>query len=105
MAPLVFTASACGNIIDVPANMPFAVELEENPTTGYRWDFEADSGLEVISSAFTPGQPGGAGGGGLRQLRLRADGPGQFVLRGKLWRSWAGEQSSIKTCEITVRAS
>ncbi len=105
MAALVFTASACGNIIDVPANMPFVVELEENPTTGYRWDFEADPGLEVVASDYTPAQPGGAGGGGVRQVQFRADGPGQFVLRGKLWRSWAGEQSAIKTCEITVRAS
>jgi inhibitor of cysteine peptidase len=105
LAPLVFTASACGTIIDVPASLPFAVELEENPTTGYRWDFEADPGLEVISSVFTPGQAGGAGAGGSRQLQLRADGPGQFMLRGKLWRSWAGEQSAIQTCEITVRVS
>ena len=105
MAPLVFTASACGNIIDVPANTPFAVELEENPTTGYRWDFEADPGLEVVASVFTPGQAGGAGAGGLRQLQLRAASPGQFMLRGKLWRSWAGEQSAIKTCEINVRVS
>jgi hypothetical protein len=27
------------------------------------------------------------------------------MLRGKLWRSWAGEQSAIQTCEITVRVS
>jgi inhibitor of cysteine peptidase len=105
VAPVVFTASACGNIIDVPANTPFAVELEENPTTGYRWDFEADPGLEVISSVFTPRQAGGAGAGGLRQLQLLAANPGQFMLRGKLWRSWAGEQSAIKTCEINVRVS
>jgi inhibitor of cysteine peptidase len=105
LAALVFTASACGTVIDVPASLPFAVELEENPTTGYRWDFEAEPGLEVISSVFTPGQAGGAGAGGIRQLQLRADGPGQFVLRGKLWRSWAREQSTIKTCEITVRVS
>jgi predicted secreted protein len=105
VALLVFSASACGTIIDVPASMPFAVELEENPTTGYRWDFEADPGLEVIASAYTRTQPGGVGGGGIRQVQFRADGPGQFVLRGKLWRSWDGEQSAIKTCEITVRAS
>jgi hypothetical protein len=41
----------------------------------------------------------------VRQVQFRAAGPGQFALRGKLWRSWTGEQSSIKTCEITVRAS
>ncbi|MDR3486981.1 MAG: protease inhibitor I42 family protein [Bradyrhizobium sp.] len=105
MVALVFTASVCGNIIDVPANTPFAVELEENPTTGYRWDFEADPGLEVVASVYTPAQPGGVGGGGVRQVQFRADGPGQFAVRGKLWRSWTGEQSSIKTCEITVRAS
>ena len=105
MAPLVFTASACGTIIDVPAGQPFAVELEENPTTGYRWDFEADPGLEIISSVYAPARPGGAGGGGITQLQLRAGGAGQFVLRGRLWRSWVGERSTIKTCDITVRVS
>jgi inhibitor of cysteine peptidase len=105
VAALVFTASVCGTIIDVPANTPFAVELEENPTTGYRWDFEADPGLEVVASVYAPAQSGGAGGGGMRQVQFRTSAPGQFAVRGKLWRSWAGEQSSIKTCDITVLVS
>jgi inhibitor of cysteine peptidase len=105
LAVPVFSASACGYIIDVPAGAPFVLELEENPTTGYRWDFEAEPGLDVLSSTFASAQPGGAGGGGIRQLQLRADGPGQFYLRGRLVRSWVGASSAIKTCDITVRVS
>jgi inhibitor of cysteine peptidase len=105
MAVPVYTAAACGTAIDVPVNDSFALELEENPTTGYRWDFEADPGLEVLSSNFASNQSGAIGGGGMRQVMIRATQAGSFVLRGRLWRSWLGDSSAINRCEITVRAS
>jgi inhibitor of cysteine peptidase len=101
----VFTAAACGGTIDVPVSTPFAIDLEENPTTGYRWEFEVDAGLEIISSDFTQNQGGGAGAAGVRQLVARADQQGEFLIHGKLLRSWIGDSSTTTRCDITVRAS
>jgi len=103
MTLLVFTALACGGIIDVSVNRPFAIDLEENATTGYRWQFEADPGLEIVSSSYTVGEGGGVGGGGMRRLMLRSEVQGERGLHGKLLRSWLGESSAIKRCDITVR--
>ena len=100
-----FTEPACGSVIEVAAGELFAVSLEENPTTGYRWDFVADRGVEVVSSSYQLRESGGVGGGGVRQFIFRADVQGEFVLRGKLWRAWQGDSSVTKRCEITVRTS
>jgi len=105
MSTPLFTAPACGNSIDVEAGQVFAVELKENPTTGYRWEFEASPGLEVVSSSYILNPGGGAGGGGVRRVLLRADRQGEFALHGKLLRSWLGDSSTITRCDITVRAS
>jgi inhibitor of cysteine peptidase len=104
MSVPVFTALACGNIVDVSVNTTFAIELKENPTTGYRWEFQADPGLEVVSSSYILNPGGDAGGGGVRRLLVRSNRQGDFVLHGKLWRSWLGDSSTITRCEITVRS-
>jgi inhibitor of cysteine peptidase len=100
-----FTASVCGSVIEVAAGEPFAISLEENPTTGYRWDFATDPGVVVISSSYETGVGGGVGGGGRRQFLFQADAAGEFVLRGRLMRSWLGDSSAMKRCEIKVVAS
>jgi len=105
MAMPAFTDDACGGVINVSVAVPFIVALQENPTTGYRWDFEADPGLEITASSYSFDPGGGIGGGGVRQVIARADRAGSFMLRGKLWRSWAGDASIIKRCDITVQAS
>jgi inhibitor of cysteine peptidase len=98
-----FTASVCGTAIEVVAGQPFAISLDENPTTGYRWDFAPDPGVVLVLSSYEAGSGGGAGAGGMRQFQFLADAPGQFMLRGKLLRSWLGDSSTTKSCEITVR--
>ncbi len=100
-----FTSSACGTSVDVTVRNPFAVVLEENPTTGYRWDMQIDPGLEVISSDYAPDAGTGVGGGGLRRFLLVATVTGELRLRAKLWRQWLGDASVTRRCEMTVRAS
>jgi predicted secreted protein len=99
------TESACGSTIEIGVGEVFAGELEENPTTGYRWGFTADAGVDVVSSSYAVNAGGGVGGAGVRQFLFRAGTQGQFDVRGRLWRSWMGDASAIKRCEITVRAS
>lgn len=100
----VFTASASGSTVEVTVRRLFAVELVENPTTGYRWEFVPEPGVAVVSSSYTA-NPGGVGAAGLRRFVFRADDPGRFSIRGNLMRSWLGESSAIQRFEITVRVS
>ncbi|SRR5579875_1889713 len=102
---MIFTAAACGNTVAVKPGETFAVELEENPTTGYRWNFSADTGVTLVSSSYTANPGGMIGGSGVRQFQFRADASGVSVLRGSLMRSWQGESSAIQRCEITVQVS
>ncbi|HEV2618836.1 MAG TPA: protease inhibitor I42 family protein [Acidobacteriaceae bacterium] len=99
------TSSACGSVVEVAAGELFSVELEENPTTGYRWEFCADAGVEVVSSSYAASSGAGAGSGGRRLFLFKVTGGGEFRLRGKLLRSWLGEGSAIQQCEITVRSA
>ena len=101
----VFTASASGSTVDVAAGHLFAVELAENPTTGYRWEFFPDPGVEIVSSSYAANAGGGVGGAGLRRFDFRADEAGEFALRGALMRSWLGESSSIERFEMAVRVA
>jgi len=100
-----FTSPACGDAVEVSAGETFAIDFEENPTTGYRWEFTPSEGLEIVSSNYILNREGGVGGGGVRRLLLRSNQPGETRVLGKLWRSWVGDSSSIKRCEITVQAN
>lgn len=99
-----FTSAACGTAIDVAVQQPFTLTLEENPTTGFRWDVQTDPGLAVTSSDYVQGAATGVGGGGVRHIVLVADSAGTWRLTGLLMRSWLGPQSATQRCEITVRA-
>ena len=105
MPVTILTESACGSTIEIGVDEVFAVELEENPTTGYRWDFTADAGVDVVSSSYAVSAGGGVGGAGVRQFVFRAGTQGEFAIRGRLWRSWLGDSSAIKRCGIMVRSS
>jgi inhibitor of cysteine peptidase len=63
------------------------VRLPENPTTGYRWQFDAAVGLTVSGESFSPGSaaPGAAGE---RALRLVAAAPGTYLFTAALRRPW-----------------
>jgi predicted secreted protein len=37
-----------GRTVEVKAQSVVTVRLDENPSTGYRWNIEADEGLELV---------------------------------------------------------
>jgi inhibitor of cysteine peptidase len=99
-----FTSTACGTTVDVVIEEPFALQLEENPTTGYRWDLEVGQGLAVVSSDYILDGGVGIGGGGIRRFVLVARDTGEAAVRAKLWRQWIGEASVIRRCDLNVHA-
>ena len=83
----VFTASDSASTVEVAPGESFAVELAENPTTGFRWEFAPEPGVELVSSSYAVNDGGGAGGGGTRRFEFRPTEAGEFSLRGRLERA------------------
>lgn len=70
------------------------VRLDENPTTGYRWNIETAEGLEMVGDSFE--RAGDAiGAGGVRVFQFRASEAGPHRLSIRKWRDWEGESSII----------
>ncbi|MCI4345829.1 MAG: protease inhibitor I42 family protein [Thermoplasmata archaeon] len=85
------------------AGESFLLELDSNPTTGFRWEAEFDpSLLRLLSSEFAPG---GArpGGGGTQQFRFEAVDPGRGRLRFCYRSSWRPTVAREHEVSVTVR--
>jgi inhibitor of cysteine peptidase len=104
MTQRVLTKVDDGGVVAVAVGERIAIELPENPTTGYRWQLEGDAGIVVVSGVHTPAS-GGVGGGGVRRFVLYADRPGQLGVRAKLWRAWSGEGSVLERFTLAVQAT
>lgn len=68
----------------------FAIELAENPTTGFMWNATLSPGLELQSSDFrgSPAAPGMVGVGGTRTWIIGAHDPGDQKFSASYRRSW-----------------
>lgn len=76
------------------------LQLEENATTGYRWEITGinNNELKVITSDYTQDKSGGVGAGGVIKITLKVIKPGgQLKLENK--RSWSGD--IYKTFEVS----
>jgi inhibitor of cysteine peptidase len=74
------------------------VQLDENPTTGYRWQPLAQSSvLDLVSDEFVPAGDGGIGAGGTRTLEYEAIAAGRGSLKLGLTRAWEPEREPLHT--------
>jgi inhibitor of cysteine peptidase len=103
MRARVITGSADGGMVELAVGEPVILELEETPTTGYRWSLELDPELEVKSANHAQHADSAIGGGGVRRFVVAARTPGERVVRARLWREWGGEGSIIKRFEVSLR--
>jgi len=85
-----FTEKDNGTTADIPANTRFAVQLGENPTTGYSWNASTGSGLTVLSSDYQENKhpEGMVGVGGMHTWILQASGSGNQTFTAIYRRSW-----------------
>ncbi len=97
------TAAQTGHVVSVRVGDTLRVELEENPTTGYRWQAQPVEG-GVLEPAGTQYNPGGqvAGAGGTAWLHFRAARPGRATLRLELRRPWDSAGPAWQTFEAQV---
>jgi predicted secreted protein len=82
------------------------VQLNETPTTGFRWTLGAIDGniLELTSDTFQPGARAAVGGGGRRVFRFAVKGRGKALVALKLIRSWESARPKARL-EVRVNAS
>ncbi len=89
MTHIVLDESHAGQEIDVPAGADVEILLKENPTTGFRWSWDAPSALEIESERL-PGGPA-LGASGTRRLLIRPRQAGAHELWLRLTRRWNDE--------------
>jgi inhibitor of cysteine peptidase len=93
-----------GARVNVRVGELIALQLDENPTTGFRWVLLPTMGATVESDRMsdTGGTPG-AGGQRLLSLRVLQQGKHQLQLRCE--RPWEGAATAITTFKLTLLAA
>ena len=101
-----FTEKDNGTTVEIAAGSRFAIQLEENPTTGFMWNATTTAGLEILSSDFTENShaAGMTGVGGIRTWVLTTPGPGEPVFTAVYKRSWEPVTGNETAYTLTVHA-
>jgi len=93
--------------LQLKRNQIVDIELDSNPTTGYRWQSspkitsnKTPDLVKVFHSKYVPDQPILAGSGGKQHYSLMATAPGIFQLTFQHKRSW--EDKPIQTFRVTL---
>lgn len=91
-----------GTTATVRPGEAIALELAENPTTGYRWHVEVTGdALAQTSATYTPAAAG-IGAGGQRATTFTAVRPGTSVIRASLRRPWESSDKALQDYEVRV---
>jgi inhibitor of cysteine peptidase len=92
-----------GQTIDVHVDDTLVLRLPENPSTGYRWTFDAlDPAAVNAQDGEHTNSSGAVGGGGETTWTLTPKAPGTTHLALKLWRHWEGDTSVKKRFAVTL---
>jgi len=105
MADIVITDADGNRDVAARAGDTLAVQLPENPTTGYRWVQSAldRNILESIGDDFQTSAQTGVGAGGLHVFRFTAKRTGNSRIEFKLARAWeAGPPKALFSVAVKV---
>jgi inhibitor of cysteine peptidase len=90
-----------GRTIEIAVGDLLIVRLNENPTTGYRWELVNTKGLEVAGDRFES-KGDAIGAAGIRVFQFRANSLGRQELQLKNWRKWESDSSVIDHFDATI---
>jgi inhibitor of cysteine peptidase len=101
----VFGEEDNGASVQVQLDAEIAVELKENPTTGYRWVTSSidEAFLVPAGNEFVPPDRKTPGAGGLRRFFFRANSEGSTTLTLINKRAWQSDDQAIDTFELRIR--
>jgi predicted secreted protein len=99
------TESDAGVERAVDVGQEIVVRLQENRTTGYRWQLAMpEDGVVLDDDRFEPGTSGRPGVGGTRTFRLHATRAGTHRLGARLQRPWGSGDDAPPGLEFRVTA-
>jgi len=99
-----FTGANDGTTVDVGGLSNFAIQLEENPTTGYMWNATLSPGLTLISTDYRENAHPErmVGVGGTRTWIIHASENGARKFTAVYRRSWEQTTGGEKTYTLTI---
>jgi inhibitor of cysteine peptidase len=101
-----FTESDNGATKEIATRSSFAIQLSENPTTGYSWNASASPGLGILSSDYQENShpEGMVGVGGTRTWVLSTDTAGTYTFTAVYKRSWEATTGNETGYNLTLNA-
>ncbi len=105
MADYTFDEKDNGALVEVRRGAKIAVELNENPTTGYRWTVSNidEAFLVPAGDDFVPPDQKSPGAGGRRRFFFRAKGAGSTKLTLINKRAWQRDDQAVGTFKLAIR--
>ncbi len=105
MAESIFGAKDNGALVQLPRGAKITIELEENPSTGYRWMISSidKSFLVPEGDAFLTGDPMSPGAGGLRRFFFRAKSSGCTELNLINKRAWQRDDQAVGSFKLAIQ--
>jgi inhibitor of cysteine peptidase len=93
-----------GRTVSLTVGTRFSIELEENPTTGYKWstpEFDEKS-LALEADDYTLAKGAAIGGGGTRKFGFVVKSTGRTTIRLVYRRPWERDAAPEAVFELTV---
>ena len=105
VSEIVITQDDQRRILDAHQDDVIVFRLEENLTTGYRWELETLEGtiVKLIESIHLDASEMAMGRGGTRVLRFEARSPGSQEIHLKLRRPWDMADKALQQMVVTIR--
>jgi len=105
VAEYVFGEKDNGASVQVQCDAKITIELNENPTTGYRWTISnIDAALLMPEGdEFLPPDHKTPGAAGLRRFFFRVKNEGSTTLTLINKRSWQRDDQAVDSFNLTVR--
>jgi len=90
--------------VAVKLNSRFALELAENPSTGYAWNLTTTDGLRVVADEYLPPGTAVVGAAGTHRWEIEAVAVGLQAIEGAYRRESTTEDADTFMVEIAVEA-
>ncbi len=105
MSEIVIVQADQGKTVETRQDDLIVIRIEENPTTGYRWEIGMvdQQIVEILDSDYLIASGGGIGSGGTRIFRFRAKSPGISPVQLRLRRSWEVEDALLKSFSVSIQ--
>jgi inhibitor of cysteine peptidase len=105
VADFIFGAKDTGASVRLPRGAKITIELQENPTTGYRWMVSSIDEVFLVpqGDAFLTGDQMGLGAGGLHRFFFGTKGPGSTALTLINKRAWQRDDQAVGRFNLAIQ--